>query len=417
VHLDVGFRHTDARADFDGFSPETGLPADTPDFSRTSFNYLRAGGRVALAGDRWTHDLHMTWTNSGTNTVTPADRTRQAGDRYGLHYQTSYRFSGDSEQSAESLLTFAVDHRREEFRQTGTASAFGDPSQIQRQHITGYVLEYLARPLPALSLSIGGRYDQNSAFADAFTYRGTLSYALPVAGSRLHASYGTGQKSPTFVERFGYFPDQFAGNPRLKPERSRGFDLGLEQRLFGNRLTVDATYFRASLHDEINGFAFPAGGTLPTAVNEPGVSHRQGVQLSLNTALPAGYNVIASYTYSDATQPVPGGGQQREVRRPLHSASLALNGNWLNARLNGNLNVTWNGDREDDYFPPFPPFQERVTLRSYALANLAVTGQLTRQVSLYARILNLLDKSYEEIYGFRSPGRTAVLGVRVNLDR
>lgn len=415
VHLDFAVRHTNARADFDGFSFDTGLPADSPDFSRTSFNYLRTGGRLALAAGRWTHDLHFTWTDSSTDTTTTYDRSAQAGDRYGLHYQTSYRFAGDSEESADSLLTFALDHRLEEFRQRGTATAFGDPNQQQHQDVTGYVLEYLARPLPALSFSVGGRYDRNSAFDEVFTYRGTASYALTATGSRLHASYGTGQKAPTFVERFGFFPDQFAGNAALKPERSRGVDAGIELRLARNHLKADVTYFRASLHDEINGFAFSSGGTLPTAVNESGVSHRQGVQFSVNAALPADYSLAASYTYSDATQ--PGGGDQREVRRPLHSASLVLNGAWLNQRLDGNLNVTYNGDRQDDYFPPFPPYQERVTLRAYALANVALTGRLTRQVSVYGRILNLFDKSYEEIYGFNSPGRTAVVGVRVSFQR
>jgi vitamin B12 transporter len=417
LHLDLGFRHTDARADFDGFSFATGLPTDTADFTRTSFNYLRAGGRMALAGDRWTHDLHFAWTGSSTNTVASSDRTVQAGDRLGLHYQTSYRFAGDTEEAADSLLTFALDHRREEFRQRGNTTDFGNPNQSQHQDITGYVLEYLTRPLPALSVSIGGRYDQNSAFDNVFTYRITSSYAVSALGARLHASYGTGQKAPTFIERFGFFPDQFAGNSALKPEHSRGFDAGIEERLLDNRLTLDATYFRATLHDEINGFAFQTDQALPTAVNESGSSHRRGVQLAMRASLPAGYSALASYTYSDASQTAPAGGEQREVRRPLHGASLAVNGAWLNQRFDGNLNVTYNGAREDDFFPPFPPFQQRVDLPSYVLANVSASAQLTKRVSAYGRILNLFDKRYEEIYGFNSSGRSAVVGIRVTFDR
>ena len=257
VKFDLGARHTDARTDFDGTDFSTGLPMDTDDYSRTDFNYLRAGGEAAFLDTRWTHDFHFTWTDTETkNFGGGASTGSQAGDKYGFYYQTSYRFAGQTERSPDALVTLALDHELEQFSQRGAASAFGNPNQEQRLHTSGYVLEALARPLTDLSLSAGARYDVNSDFNNVFTYRGTASYKIPVIRSRLHASYGTGQKAPTFIERFGYFADQFVGNPKLKPERSSGWDFGIEQRLAGERLVLDATYFRARLEDEINGFLF-----------------------------------------------------------------------------------------------------------------------------------------------------------------
>ena len=120
----------------------------------------------------------------------------------------------------------------------------------------GYIAEYLGQIADRLTYSASARFDDNSDFDDVTTYRFTASYAFPSTGTRLRASFGTGQKSPTFIERFGFFADEFIGNPNLEPETSRGFELGLTQSLLGGRLGADLTYFNETLEDEINGFVF-----------------------------------------------------------------------------------------------------------------------------------------------------------------
>ena len=68
-------------------------------------------------------------------------------------------------------------------------------------------------------------------FEDATTYRATTSYGFADGGTRLRASVGSGWKPPTFIERYGFFPDSFIGNPGLKPETSTGWDIGFDQQL------------------------------------------------------------------------------------------------------------------------------------------------------------------------------------------
>jgi outer membrane receptor protein involved in Fe transport len=41
--------------------------------------------------------------------------------------------------------------------------------------------------------------------------------------------------------------------------------------------------------------------------------------------------------------------------------------------------------------------------------------QVTRQVTAFARGLNLLDREYEEAFGYPSPGRLGMVGLRVDL--
>jgi len=54
-------------------------------------------------------------------------------------------------------------------------------------------------------------------------------------GTRLHSSAATGIRPP------GGFDIAFTDNPRLKPERTASFDVGLEQRLFRQLVSLEGT--------------------------------------------------------------------------------------------------------------------------------------------------------------------------------
>ena len=145
---------------------------------------------------------------------------------------------------------------------------------------TGFVLEYLTQLL-GFNLSASVRYDDNSDFDNITTYRLTSVYTFPSTETRLHASYGTGQKSPTFIERYGFFSKQFIGNPDLAPEKSKGFDIGIDQTLFNSRMQMDVTYFYEQLEDEIDGFVFDLSTFTLTADNLAGKSRRKGVEIEV----------------------------------------------------------------------------------------------------------------------------------------
>lgn len=427
--LDLSGRHTDATTHFDGISYLTGLPSDdangdgVTDYYATDAkqNYLRLGGRLEVAGGRWSHELHYAITATDTDTqgegFSPGTRdySSTAASKYGLYYQTSIRVTADSANQPGHVLTLATDHEREEFRQRAFSP---DGDQQQSLEDTGVVAEYLAYIGSRLSLSVSARHDGYNRFKDATTWRATASYMLPPSGSRLHASIGTGSKAPTFTELFGYFPGTFTGNPDLKPERSTGWDAGLEQRFAAGAIVADLTYFHADLEDEIDGFVIvDQDNFIATAINETGTSRRKGLEFSLLADFSQHYSANLSYTYTDASQPGPGGTQQREVRRPLHSGTLNVTGRWLDSRLTADLGIAYTGERVDEYFPPYPLPEERVRLSAYTLVNLAASYRLSSAVTLYARLQNALDSQYEDVYGYNTPGASGVLGLRLDFGR
>jgi len=82
--------------------------------------------------------------------------------------------------------------------------------------------------------SISVRYDDNSRFGDRTTWHVAPVMAITATDTKLHASYGTGFKAPSLIQLFEDFPAFFFfANPNLKPETSEGYDIGLDQTLFG----------------------------------------------------------------------------------------------------------------------------------------------------------------------------------------
>ena len=127
------------------------------------------------------------------------------------------------------------------------------------------------------------------------------------------------------------------------------------------------------------------------------------------------FDLSGSYTFTDSSEPQALGGHEDELRRPRHMAAADLNYVFAANRANVNLGVTYTGERDDVFFPPFPADSEVVSLDSYTLVNLAASYRFGGGTELYGRIENMFDEDYEDIYGFSNPGIGAFAGLRIAL--
>jgi len=414
--FDFSGRYTDAENDFD--NADFGPPVDADRTTDSTQTYLQGRMRLAVFDDLWTHELRLTWVD--TDNVNLHDNVwndSTAGEKLGAYYQTSVMLYQDPQRGTDHRLTFAIDHQQQDYQQRGIVQPFGDPNKDEELENTGYVAEYLAQPVPDWALSLAIRYDDNSDFENVTTYRATTSYLFNEVDLRIRGSLGTGQKNPTFTERFGFFTSAssgFVGNPNLEPEESTGWDVGIDKGFLDGRLVLNGTYFNERLENEINGFFFDPTLMSFTAVNEQGKSNRRGLEFALDADLPASVDLSASYTYTDATEPGGSGGDKREIRRPRHMASLNINYGFAQNRGNLNFNTSYTGKQEDDDFSVFPA--NRIKLDAYTLVNLTTSYEVTGKITVTGRIENLFDKTYENVYAFASPGIGAYLGVRMNLS-
>ena len=267
-----------------------------------------------------------------------------------------------------------------------------------------------------LHLTAGIRHDDNSAFEDFTSWRGTAAWQVPGmapgVGLRPHASIGTGFKAPSFFEQFGSIPSFFTPNPNLTPEETYGWDAGIELSLWRGRLVFDVTYFSAELENKIA----PNPGFVPTLINLPGVSHRDGVEVTAKYRVMPGMTVGATYTYLDATDP----DGTREVRRPPHAGRVDVDAAFADGRGRFHFAAIYNGRRDDLAFrvgpTPFDPWtNEIVGLDAIWRLSTAVSYKIRPDLEVFGRIENLLDDRGQEVFGFAQPGIAAYAGLRLTL--
>ena len=401
--LDASLRYRDSRSMFDpqdfGFppGPTFGLAIDGD--RRSEGDQFDARLRGRLTTGVLEHQLGFTHTQTQEDTFADGVFTNGfEGKRDRFDYQGTWRLGVDVPQA----LTMAVEHERQQFESKGPTAASAQ-SQTRENDKTGIAAEYRAR-LPSLtSLTLSLRRDHHELFDDATTYRITVAQPL---GQRvkLRASYGTGIANPTFFELFGFIPGSFDPNPDLKPEESRGFDVGADFAI-GEQGRLSLTYFDADLESEIS-TTFDVNTFRSSVANLSGNSKRRGLEVEAQYAPGENLTVWFAYTYTDSKQP----DGQIEVRRPRHTGSAAITYAPRNAFGSLTLAIDYNGRQEDLDFRQFTA--ARVSLRDYMLVRLAGQYNLTPDVSLTARVENLLDQDYEEIFSYRPSGRAFYAGVQ-----
>jgi vitamin B12 transporter len=254
-------------------------------------------------------------------------------------------------------------------------------------------------PLDGLNFVAGGRYDRFNQFGDVWTYRVAGSYTCRPGGTTLHASVATGFSPPTSQDKI------FGGNFGLQPERDLGWDAGVTQRLWQNRLTVGATYFHNDLSNVI-GF----NGQFATL--NLGAARTQGLELEVHAQPMTDLTLTATYTYLDAEKTSEADVSQpqgaRLPRRPRNEGYLSASYLWCR-RLRATAEAKFVNAREELNFGA-----PNSDIEDYAFLNVAAEYTVNPHLTIFGRIDNLTDEHYAEVFGFPALGRAAYGGFKVN---
>ncbi|HEX2802824.1 MAG TPA: TonB-dependent receptor [Sphingomicrobium sp.] len=390
------------RSEFDGFNPLTFRHADTLDSTR---NRLSAG-RVWLSAGNPATGLSGTIAtsllgSSNRNFLVGEEINRTRGERWTVAGQLQYRFTTGA---IDHTAIVALDHDREDFHARDTIY-FGASNQDRHRSHDAVTAEWRAEVAPVVA-DIAVRRDSFSDFKDAATLRASLLVSVG-RGFSLAGSYAEGIAQPTFFDLHGFFPGNFVGNPALKAESSRGFEASLRYR--GDRLEAALTGYRQRLTDEIVDVFDPVTFVSST-VNRAAASHRSGIEAELGWRLAERVRLTAHYAYLHATEPGSTPSTQfREARRPKHSGAIAVDG--TEGRLDFGASLAFIGSRNDTDFDVFPA--EKVKLKSYWLAGGRLAWNISELVQLHARVSNLFDSSYQDVFGYRTEGRAIHAGIRI----
>ena len=387
------FRYTNGR---------NGLPGAVGAFAADPLENLRNEsifGRVALdwtLGEIWQQTLSISGTHENLYDVGNAfTQSLSHSDVFQISWQNNLKLS------ETNTLTAGIDwHQGNGMYSTAGAMPFD--RSIQN---TAVYVQDQATIFQRLTLTGGLRYDDNSRFGSQFTYQGTGVLRFDETGTRVKGSIGTGFKVPTLNDLYLSFPDTgfgaFLANPNLKPEKSVGWDIGIEQDLC-KHATLGIRYFQNNIRDLIA----PTSVGFDLTQTNVERARTAGIEATLNVKVSDDFTLWLAYTWLSEAKNLGTG--ERLKRRPEQTGTIGANWHFLE-RCNLNTSLTLVGARADIDAATFSTTKDR----PYAKWDAALSVEVHKNLEIFGRVENITDERYEEANGYPALGRVFWGGVKM----
>lgn len=236
-----------------------------------------------------------------------------------------------------------------------------------------------------LTANAGIRYAQNSYFGGIAIPQAGLNYQIDEQ-TTVRASAGKGYRAPQVFEIFQLSPTITT----LKPEELWSYEIGASHN-FGQVAVVDLAGFINDVTNTIvdqwySMHAFNTGG-----------SRYGGVEGSVQWFVTDALKIVANYSYTNTTA--------QTVQVPKHKAYINGDYRWNLWTVSLGANVIRSINGLDNTYSV-------VKLPDYTNVEFRVAFQVTPMASISVGARNLLNDSYQTIYGYPMPGRTATVNVR-----
>jgi len=394
-------RYLDGRSDLDNHGGQGG---DDPNARQDVKQFFsRVQGRLSLLNGLWEQKIGASLSNQDRDYRNDPDADHPTESEKASYDGriTKFDWQHNLYLHRTNTLTLGLEYEVEKGRSDYYLEAFGFPFQstLEEKKATtrSAYLQDQVRLKDIFFVTAGIRLDDHSRFGTEVTWRVAPALLIQATRTKIKGSYGTGFKAPTLYQLYSQY-----GDKDLDPERSEGWDVGAEQALWGEIISLGATYFHNHFEDLID---FDPG--LNRFVNLASV-RTKGVELFLLLRPIQDLNIRATYTRTDAEDRKTG---LTLIRRPRHKYGVEANYRFLE-RGNLNLSYRYVGKRFDYDYNTFPP--TRVSLSKYALIDLAASYDLTPHLQIFGRVENLLDEDYEEISGYGVVGRSVFGGLKLS---
>jgi vitamin B12 transporter len=323
------------------------------------------------------------------------------GGRRGLEYQ------GDLKLGELGLVSFGARNETESLHTSQDPAPLGTftPTDAAQTTHSGFA-QHQFTVLDRFDFTYSGRIDavdNNSTFA---TWRATAAYRLEETGTKFRATAGTGARVASLFQRFSQY-----GDPKLLPERSTGFDVGVDQKLLSGRALLSVSLFD-SRYQNLIGYGASSGCTAVQIAAfggcyyNVGRAEMKGVEFSGEAVIvPDEWRVRGSYTHLAAIDRAK---DQTLTLRPRDkgSASVIYTG-VPKLELEARVVVTGAVPATDWVY------SKRVALASYARVDLFGSYKVDDLFSVFARIENIGDTRYEETNNYGTTARAVYGGVKL----
>ncbi len=402
---------------------ELGFPAyDAHDYTgRDNSAFGRLGATTTLFGGAWESGLFLSrgiFDRHYVEPLEPADPNQAFGDSRYHGARTDLQWNNtvhlpDFAWSRETSILFGYEHIANSSRSRLDTSSGGFPYMATvdaSDHSDAGHAGLQTTLLRRLTVTADIRYEGARYGGDAFTYRFGGVLAVPEIFGRVKAAYGTAFEAPSLFDLFGVDSTGYVGNPNLKPERSRGWELGVGFDLPAfsrpNGIGIDVTYFDNRIHDLIE-FSEAADFLSSTEINVAR-ARTHGVESSLTLRPAAWLQATGTWTYTEARDLDTGA---QLLRRPRNQLSLDVTATpYPGLRITPELLYT---SRFADYLIDNDGFEGPIgPVREGTVFNLTVTYNVRPKLQLFADAKNLGGSRFEPASGFQLPGPSFLAGVR-----
>ena len=297
-------------------------------------------------------------------------------------------------------VSFGLGYEREKTRQDDLFTP--EAQTYDRTDFAVYAQDVFHGLDGRMDAAAGVRYETHDDYGDVLSPQFSLGWWV-TSKLKVRGAVGFGFKAPAFYQVHG-FPGFSTGNPDLKPEQNVGWDAGFEYWEKASYPVVRVSYFENRFRDIIE-FVFGVEEGSPNYFNLQAARAR-GVEAAVTYRWDR-FLLRGEYTYTetettDAGQVVFPGDAYLEgaplLRRPKHRAVISLG--YETERFSLECDILYQGSRWDlDFSQGFVP--TRVKLDPYTRIDLRARARIWKHVSVTARIENLLNTDYQEIFGYR----------------
>lgn len=264
-----------------------------------------------------------------------------------------------------------------------TPDMFDKKDQYQHDFFVEEVLD-----LAPFTVTLGARENDPGAAKSRGTYDASVAWDAPT-GSIVRAHYGTAYRAPSLFERYGAFLSSFGrfpvGNALLSPERSVGWDVGIEHAFCVPDVTIGTTLFRTDIQNKIDyvGSAYS---------NVDGQDHADGLESYVEWTPMKDLALRGTWTHTEGS---------RLVDIPSDAWSLTARvdkGKW-----HGAIGGAFLGSRTIQAFNTDDFTVGKVGEGSSMVFDAKVSYDITKNLNVYLRGENIFDDQYTE-GGYRTPG-------------
>ncbi len=394
IRVETFLRYGTSATEFDGFPPPNFTLADSEDDD--SVEEVTLGGRLLadFIDARFTNALTVGYsrierTNFSDDSVTfDGEGARLSFEYLGRFAITDQlAITGGAETERTSVDTGAV------IDDVRVNSVFG---LVEWTPFGAYDDSGLFNDGP--TITGGVRLDDHETFGSVTTARFTGAWNFEDIGLTLRGSWGEGFSAPSLFQLNFVFG---TGEPNrdLRPEQTRGWDIGVEKHLFDTNARLAVTYFNQNT-DNLIDFNFATGAFFN--VNE---ARQRGIETEFNTELTNKLSLTATYTYLDSIDVATG---LQALRQPKHR--VFTNIDWEVADgFYLSTGIAWNGEERDTNFI------NDVFIDDFVRVDLRARYQFSQKLELFGRIENVTDTDYQDVLGFGEAGISVFGGLRVQL--